>query len=230
MDSWWVLRQWNEHPVLPIATAVWVIGSIVLHELAHGWAALRFGDPTPRETGHMTLNPLVHMGQMSLIMFALVGIAWGAMPINPSRMRGRYAPVLVALAGPMMNVLLFALAVVLTAVWIGLVKGAWGVTPVRNPLAENCFLFLYRGVVLNIALAIFNMLPVPPLDGFRILSGLVPAIDRLWRSEGAQSAAAVLFIMLFFFAGDIIWPAGYAAADSSIGFAIRILGARGPTP
>ncbi len=232
MNSWWVIDQWNVHPILPIATAIWVIGSIVLHELAHGWAALRCGDPTPRESGHMTLNPLVHMGQMSLIMFALVGIAWGAMPINPSRMRrgGRYAPVLVALAGPMMNVLLFLVAVALTAVWIGLRNGAWGTTPLQDPLGQNVYIFLKTGVMLNIVLAIFNMLPVPPLDGFRILSGLVPAVDRLWRTEAAQTGAALLFVIVFFFAGDLIWPVGSRAARECISFAVGLIGARASTP
>ena len=65
----------------------WVIFSICLHELAHGWAAIWQGDRTPRETGHMTMNPMVHMGGASLIVFALVGIAWGLMPTDPSRYR-----------------------------------------------------------------------------------------------------------------------------------------------
>jgi hypothetical protein len=94
---------------------VWVIGSIVLHELAHGWAAIRLGDTTPRDLGHMTWNPLVHMGGFSLVVFAVIGIAWGMMPVDPSRLRGRYGDALVALAGPAMNIVLAAVSF---AVWL----------------------------------------------------------------------------------------------------------------
>src|SRR5262249_8984123 len=110
--NWWVAEIWNQSPVLLVSWIVWVIGSIVLHELAHGWAALWCGDRTPIETGHMTWNPLVHMGQMSLLMFALVGIAWGQMPVDPSRFRGRYDDAKVALAGPLMNLALAITALV----------------------------------------------------------------------------------------------------------------------
>jgi Zn-dependent protease len=225
MNDWWVLQQWREHPILPIATAAWVIGSIVLHELAHGWAALAFGDRTPRETGHMTANPLVHMGRASLIMFAIVGIAWGQMPVNPSRMRGRFAPVLVALAGPAMNLALFGIAVLLTAVWIGLVRGAWGVKPIEDPLAQNMFIFLFRGVELNILLGIFNLLPVPPLDGFRILMGLVPPLERLWQREQAQIATVVLFVLLFMFGGKIIYPIADRVTLRAIDSVATLIGA-----
>jgi Zn-dependent protease len=230
MNNWWVLDQWNAHKVLPIATVVWVIGSVVLHELAHGWAALAFGDRTPRETGHMTANPLVHMGQTSLILFALIGIAWGQMPVNPSRMRGRFAPVIVALAGPAMNLALFGITVVLTAVWIGFVRGAWGVTPIENPLAENLLVFLTRGVELNILLGLFNLLPVPPLDGFRILTGLIPPLERLWQREQAQIAAVILFVLLFMFGGKIIYPIANRATLLSIDGVATLIGAYKAVP
>ena len=88
MNNWWVHQQYYEGGIsLVVGWAFWVILSITLHELAHGWAALRQGDTTPRDTGHMTWDPLVHMGGMSLIMFALIGIAWGVMPTDPSRYR-----------------------------------------------------------------------------------------------------------------------------------------------
>ena len=77
MDGWWVADMWSESPARLISWVFWVILSVTLHELAHGVAALWQGDRTPEETGHMTWNPLVHMGQWSLIMFVLVGIAWG---------------------------------------------------------------------------------------------------------------------------------------------------------
>jgi hypothetical protein len=83
--GWGFAELWEMRPMLAVAWAVWVIASVCLHELSHGVAAIKLGDNTPIYTGHMTWNPLVHMGRMSLIMFALVGLAWGMMPVTPSR-------------------------------------------------------------------------------------------------------------------------------------------------
>src|SRR6056297_3003392 len=95
MDGWWISdllsNQSINGQVWVVSWAVWVILSICLHELAHGWTAIRLGDDTPVVTGHMTWNPIVHMGAFSLFVFAFIGIAWGQMPINPSKLRGRYA-------------------------------------------------------------------------------------------------------------------------------------------
>ena len=96
---------------------VTVIISIVLHELAHGWAAIWQGDDTPRIAGHMTPDPMVHMGGMSLLMLALVGMAFGAMPVNPRNFRSRYGDALVSAAGPAMNFLLAMVAQIILGVW-----------------------------------------------------------------------------------------------------------------
>ena len=103
MATWWVIEAWEQSPVLLGSWVFWVFFSITLHELGHGWAAMRVGDQTPRLTGHMTWNPIVHMGPVSLVLFALLGLCWGAMPVDPSRFRGKHADAKVAFAGPMMN-------------------------------------------------------------------------------------------------------------------------------
>ena len=105
--QWWMHAVYDSGGLAAVLGWVfWVIFSICLHELAHGWAAIWQGDRTPRETGHMTMNPMVHMGGASLIVFALVGIAWGLMPTDPSRYRwGRRGRIAVAAAGPLMNLL-----------------------------------------------------------------------------------------------------------------------------
>ena len=106
--QWWMHAVYDSGGLAAVLGWVfWVIFSICLHELAHGWAAIWQGDRTPRETGHMTMNPMVHMGGASLIVFALVGIAWGLMPTDPSRYRwGRRGRIAVAAAGPLMNLLI----------------------------------------------------------------------------------------------------------------------------
>jgi Zn-dependent protease len=108
---------YQENPVALASWVFWVIASIVLHELGHGIAAIRSGDRTPIDTGHMTWNPLVHMGPISLLCFAILGFCWGAMPVDPSRFRGRYDEAKVAAAGPCMNFGLAITCAVLYAVW-----------------------------------------------------------------------------------------------------------------
>ena len=108
MTGWWVHDFWHAGRATElVAWIFWVIASITLHELAHGWAALYEGDDTPKITGRMTANPVVHMGMTSLIVFLLLGIAWGLMPVNPQRFRHKkLGRIIVAAAGPIMNLLL----------------------------------------------------------------------------------------------------------------------------
>jgi Zn-dependent protease len=229
--SWWVAEIWNQSPVLLVSWVVWVIGSIVLHELAHGWAALWCGDRTPIETGHMTWNPLVHMGQMSLIMFALVGIAWGQMPVDPSRFRGRYDDAKVSLAGPLMNLTLAVTALVLYVVLQGIGGGFWwsGVR-MPDPLYGNLSVFLRLGVLLNTVLMLFNLVPIPPLDGSRIVADIVPAYRDLWQREDMRTAGLVAFMALFYFGSDYIMLFAGNVSRTAIDWALHafVHGAAGP--
>lgn len=193
MSGWWVHSLFESGGAAAVATWVfWVIGSIVLHELSHGWAALWQGDSTPRDLERMTINPWVHMGPFALLMFALIGITWGMMPTDPSRYRwGRRGRIVVSAAGPAMNLLLAAAALSILGVW----KGLAGTIP---PQAAQ---FLFVGGYLNIALAMLNLLPVPPLDGSGILSG----ISRRWHSWSQNPQVALysmlILMALFFMAG-----------------------------
>ena len=190
--DWWVSNLLAENPALLASWVVWVIGSIVLHELGHGWAAIARGDRTPIDSGHMTWNPLVHMGGMSLLMFALVGIAWGAMPVNPSRLRGRYADAAVAAAGPAMNLGLAIGAVLGAALWRGYAGG------VGEPFYSNVAMFFEVGAFLNLLLLALNLLPVPPLDGSRILADVSPGYRRLIdKPEAAVVGMLILIVVVF---------------------------------
>jgi Zn-dependent protease len=215
MARWWVMDLWQDSPLVLFSWVVWVIGSIVLHELAHGWAAIASGDRTPIETGHMTWNPVVHMGVPSLVMFALVGIAWGMMPVNPARMRGKYADVRVSLAGPMMNIWLAVVAcaaAAVTARYSGLVLG--------DEARANLFVFFALGGTLNFALAIFNLLPVPPLDGSRILAGMWRSYAEAMMTERTASVSMVVFILLFLFGGEYVFKFGMEATTRGFGWVV----------
>lgn len=210
LGGWWVADAWAQGPVYLFAWVVWVIGSIVLHELAHGWAAIRCGDRTPIELGHMTANPLVHMGQMSLIVFGIVGIAWGAMPVSPSRFRREHDDALVAFAGPAMNLSLAFVAAVLLTLWMKIaVANSW-----TGPFANNILQFLHVGIFLNIALAIFNLMPVPPLDGSRILASFSPPYARFIYTEQGRTAGLIAFIAMFWFGGRYLWSMAMSIEDA----------------
>jgi Zn-dependent protease len=188
--GWWVHNLYEQSPVLLASWVFWVLLSIMLHELAHGWAAIWQGDDTPRFANRMNLNPLTHMGVTSLIFFALTGFAWGMMPIDPSRFRwGRRGEAAVAVAGPLMNIALAAIA--LTALGLWLARG-----PVRSQVFDNIQIFLYTGGWLNLFLAAFNLLPIPPLDGARILAGLSrPARDVIESPQVMQFGWIAIFAL-----------------------------------
>ncbi len=220
MLAWWVADLWQHQPAMLVSWVYWVVFSIVLHELAHGWAAVACGDRTPIESGHMTWNPLVHMGPMSLMMFALVGIAWGMMPVDPTRFRRRFDQSIVSAAGPVMNLLLAGLALVLYGVWIGGANASAG-----QVLRDNVDTFLRVGLMLNLTLCLFNLLPVPPLDGSRIVANFVPAYRRVLQSEQGQYLALGGLVLVFMFAGKPIFGAAAKVTNRATNFVESVVAA-----
>ncbi len=189
--SWWVTDALDKFgPIYLVSVVFWVIFSITLHEIGHGVAAVWEGDSTPIKAGHMNMNPLVHMGGYSLLIFALVGIAWGAMPVTPYRFRhGRYGEVLVAAAGPLVNLTLAIISSTLLAFALVFMS--------PSPFLENISQFLGVGGIYNIVLLMLNLIPVPPLDGSHILGGFFQPARRLYeRSEVQQFAFFGLVIIM----------------------------------
>jgi Zn-dependent protease len=181
-----LIASLESDPVFVVSVIATVVVSITLHELAHGWAALWQGDRTPIEQGHMTANPLVHMGGFSLLLLVTVGIAYGAMPIEPHRFRSRYGEAMVSAAGPAMNLLLAIIAL------SGL--GLWMAEPgVGSTVEQNVENAVWYFAVTNIALLILNLIPVPPLDGAHILANL----SRRYRSmiEQLPPGTTVLVVL-----------------------------------
>jgi Zn-dependent protease len=165
-----------------------LVFSLTVHESAHAWAADRLGDPTARMLGRLSLNPAVHVDPIGTILFPLAGMITGApligwakpVPIAAWRFeRGRRDYLMVAAAGPVSNLLLaFLAAVVLRLLPPSLLPASQA--GVLAPLARVA----WEALQINLLLAIFNLLPIPPLDGSSVLSGLLPEraaanIDRL---------------------------------------------------
>ena len=149
--------------------------SLTVHEAAHAWSADILGDPTARRLGRVSLNPAVHIDPIGTLLFPLIALmtnipvlGWAKpVPVNPSNLHGHWQRkyMMIAAAGPASNL---ALAVV-SAVGIRLIGFQGGSTPAVTEI----FQFLYALLGINVLLAVFNMIPVPPLDGGNVLSGLL---------------------------------------------------------
>lgn len=175
----------------------------MFHELAHGVAADRLGDPTPGAAGRLTLNPVAHLELVGSFILPLLCILTGSgfiigwakpVPFNPKYFKDqRLGPALVAFAGPAMNIILAILA----AIAFRFAVPAIGSVPFAGMMVMI--------VSINISLAIFNLIPVPPLDGHHILGAAFPAYRR-WSDRVMQQFGLVLIIIVLFAAGSFIWP------------------------
>ena len=193
-SGWWIANFWQSGQTVLLASwIIWVIVSICLHELGHGVAAIWEGDDTPRIKGHMTFNPLVHMGGPSLIVFLLIGFAWGLMPVNPYNFRHRrWGEAIVAAAGPAVNLIL-AVILLTTA---GIVSGLFLSKDPQPEWAVNLFTFLLIGGWLNLILLALNLLPIPPLDGSRILASFSDPYARLLMNPQSQLIGLGIFVII----------------------------------
>ena len=144
-----------------------VLFAITFHEVAHGWVADRLGDPTARLSGRLTLNPIAHLDPVGAIMLILVKFGWAKpVPVNPMNLRNPLRDMIwVAAAGPVANVIVSAASLLLYR-WSGELATPFLAVPVRELLKWS--------FIINLNLAAFNLIPIPPLDGSQILKGLLP--------------------------------------------------------
>ena len=163
---------------------VFVVFSICCHEFMHAYAALKQGDSTAADAGHLTLNPLRQMGTFSLIMLAVAGIAWGAVPVRPYLMRHRHSDALVAFAGPATNFGLFLIFGILCFLVTKFTE---------NEFAAN---MLWLGSLLNIVLFLLNLLPIPVLDGGHIVLALLEIIFRRPMPQKILEPITIGFVVL----------------------------------
>lgn len=162
---------------------------LTLHEFSHAFTAFRLGDPTARNMGRLTLNPLAHLDLLGSIMLLVVGFGWAKpVPVDASHFRSpRAGMAAVAFAGPLSNILLAALIGFLFRLSFAEASGA---------LPEVWVKIIVYAVWINIILALFNMIPVPPLDGSRILRSVVPDAWQAGYSNFEKFGPMVLFALL----------------------------------
>jgi len=150
-------------PLTFLLLAIPLLYSIIVHELAHGWVAWRLGDPTAKYRGRLTLNPLIHLDPIGTAMLFFFGFGWAKpVPVNLQLVSPRrLGLILVSAAGIIANMIVATMAIFLLRLY-GLAPGSTAAT------------FLYYLAQINIMLAAFNLIPIPPLDGSKIVMGFLP--------------------------------------------------------
>lgn len=184
-----------------IAFVIVAFFAFAYHELGHALVADRLGDMTPRQHGRITLNPIPHISWFGMIMLILVGFGWAVTPVNPNALRGnpRTSYMYVALAGPVSNFImavLFAIPLRLITTGIISVSTLLGVG-LSVQWIEWLQYFLYMGVWLNLFLIAFNLLPIPPLDGFTVLRGIVP-LEMAMRLDVLRQYGMLILLLVIF--------------------------------
>ena len=166
------------------------------HEFAHAIVADRMGDYTPRSYGRITLNPFVHLDAFGMLMLVLAGFGWATTPVNPNNLRGnpRTSYALVAASGPLANLLMAILWAL--PIRLGLVSFAFANSDATFAL-PTAFQLCYIGVQINLLLFAFNLMPIPPLDGFTILLGILPPEMAYQLTPLRQYGTLIILLVIF---------------------------------
>lgn len=171
----------------PIAFFVWAIALLMavdVHEFAHAWVADKLGDPTPRLNGRLTLNPLAHLDPLGTLALLIAHVGWGKpVPIDPFNLREpRRDSALISLAGPVSNFVLATLLALLLRIL---------------PIPQYLSILISPIIILSVGLGVFNLIPIPPLDGSKVLLGFLPR-DLAVEWEETLNQYGIFFLLILF--------------------------------
>jgi Zn-dependent protease len=202
-------------PILIIAVLLF---SVVVHEVAHAWQARREGDDTADKLGRITLNPIPHLDFMGSLVVPLIlhfsgsGFLFGwakPVPVNPSKYRSPvWGDIRVSMAGIVSNFILAALATLAAAVVVKTASIVGSVGPVTGVLLQMAD----YGIVINLILAFFNLVPIPPLDGSHVVAHMLPRSLAIRYQEAGRYGLPILMGLFFLVPGFfqyILWPVTY---------------------
>ena len=187
--------------MLVIARAIVVFLCLPVHELCHGLAAYKLGDDTAKKMGRLSFNPIAHLDPLGTIMIFLFGIGYAKpVPINPLKFKDyRKGVALTALAGPLSNLAMAFVSAVVSAAVLHFFSGA---------AAARVIAYLFSLTAsINISLAVFNLLPIPPLDGSRIFAMILP--DRLYEKYFRYERVIMIVLMVLLFTGILNAPLAF---------------------
>lgn len=192
-----------------LLTVPGVLIALTFHEFAHAWAANKLGDDTPRYQGRLNLNPLSHIDPIGFIFLIVAGFGWGKpVQIDPRNFNGKYslskAEAIVSAAGPIMN---FILAFVFLILYYVLFVVTDAVTGLSMQWQQILFAIITYTISINIGLGVFNLIPLPPLDGSKILTHFLPYKAKEWFYRNEQ-IFYIVFLLLFItrLSGVILTP------------------------
>lgn len=172
-----------------------VFCTMPVHEYAHALVATKLGDQTPRLQGRLTLNPMAHISPIGALMILLVGFGYAKpVGVNARNFKDpKKGMALVALAGPASNLIMGFIAEFFAVLFLRLSVGAGS----NNLLLSAVYLFFYFAAIVNVQLAVFNLLPIPPLDGSRVLQVLIPSKYYFKVMQYERYIVLVVFVLLF---------------------------------
>lgn len=174
----------------PLFFVAWVFAILValtIHEFSHGWVAHLFGDDTAKENGRLTLNPLAHIDPVGFILLLVAGFGWAKpVPVNPNNFRRRrLGEALVAVAGPAANLSVMIIAAILFKLLSPMLS--------QSNLLIN---FLFMLILINVVLMLFNLIPIPPLDGSHILFSILPDRFANFKEKIERNGPWILIIVI----------------------------------
>lgn len=173
-----------------------VIVAMTFHEFAHAWAATKLGDETPRQQGRLSLNPISHIDPVGLICLMLLGFGWGKpVQINPRNFDGKYsiskAEAIVAAAGPIMNFILAFVFLIIYAIF--------GMTVTTITTTTNVISSILISIIsVNLGLGVFNLIPIYPLDGAKVLNNFLPYKAKEWLIKNQAILTIIVFAIVFY--------------------------------
>lgn len=209
-----------------LLTVPGLLVAITFHEFAHAFAADKLGDDTPRIQGRLTLNPLAHLDPIGCLMLLFAHFGWGKpVEVNPRNYDRRFsmekADSIVSIAGPLMN---FFLAIIFTIIYCILVKFA-GDSMGASQAGVIVMLMIRIAISINLGLGLFNLIPLPPLDGSKVIKPFLPYNAKNW-IENNERIFQIIFVALWIIGllGTIISPIISAVDKALLGLGFKIFG------